>query len=342
MKKYGKLIALSILAILILWFFGRNLDWGLVLASLRKARAGYIIIATLVICLGYLLRAIRWQVLLAPITPSSIWDLFATTTVGFTAVFFVGRMGEIVRPVWLPMLDKRVRPAAALVTIGVERIFDLASLICFFAVNLIWFTPPAGRVGELDAIKLMGYSMLLGTAIGFIGLYIYRLYSAPIISWFDRFMSHPRFPKQVRRILLSLMKQLATSLEVLTDWREILSITFWTILLWVSIAIPTWFVMLAFDLPLNFSDALFVMGFAAVGSVVPTPGGAAGAFHAATANGLIFLNTPKETAFAVSIVMHLVYFAPAVAFGLYYFIRGELSFAGFREMLSANPTAEEG
>ena len=139
MRKSLKFIILFLFAIFIFWFFGRNLDWSEVSQSLRKANAFYLILATFIICVGYLLRAIRWKVLLAPITETSLRELFATTTVGFAAVFLVGRMGEIVRPMWLPMRDKRVRPSAALITLGVERIFDMASLICFFAVNLIWF-----------------------------------------------------------------------------------------------------------------------------------------------------------------------------------------------------------
>lgn len=140
---------------------------------------------------------------------------------------------------------------------------------------------------------------------------------------------------------MSLMRQLAFSLDILKDWREIANVTGWTILLWLAIAVPTWLVMLAFDLPYDLTGALFVMGWAAVGSLVPTPGGAAGAFHAATAGGLIFLNTPRDTAVAVSIVMHLVYFAPAVIFGLYYFLRGDISIAGIKHLLSSVTSVED-
>ena len=66
--------------------------------------------------------------------------------------------------------------------------------------------------------------------------------------------------------------------------------------LWFAIAVPTWLVLLAFNLPLDFSASLFIMGFAAVSSVVPTPGGAAGAFHTATAASLIFLNVDQNVA----------------------------------------------
>ena len=142
MPKSIKFILLCLFAILILWFFGRNLNWQEVGDSLQKANPVYIILAVLVICLGYFLRAMRWKVLLEPITKVGLKELFATTTVGFAAVFFVGRAGEIVRPMWLPMLDKRVRPSSALVTLFLERIFDLAALICFFSINLLFFDPP--------------------------------------------------------------------------------------------------------------------------------------------------------------------------------------------------------
>jgi hypothetical protein len=118
---------------------------------------------------------------------------------------------------------------------------------------------------------------------------------------------------------------------------------FWTLVLWLAIAVPTWFVLLAFGLDLTFSDAIFIMGFAAVSSVVPTPGGAAGAFHTATAASLIYLRSDIrfEDAAAVSIAMHLVYFAPAVIFGLYYFFHGDISIERFRSLLSSEHAVEE-
>lgn len=336
-----KFILLFLVAVIIVWFFGRNLDWAAVLGSLEKARAGYIIAAVLIICLGYVLRAKRWQVLLEPITETSFRELFATTTVGFTAVFFVGRAGEIVRPMWLPMRDKRVRPSAALVTLGIERIFDLAAIVTFFSANLLFIDVPHGREFEFAYAGIVGWFLLAGVIAGFLALWIYHRISDRFISMVSRITDHRFIPGKIRSIIISILKQLAKSLDILKDWREVVSITFWTFLLWLAIAVPTWLVMEAFDLPLGLSAALFVMGWAAFGSVVPTPGGAAGAFHAATAGGLIVLNIPQETAAAVSIVMHLVYFAPAVIFGLYYFLRGDISVEGFKSLLSSEPKLQE-
>ncbi len=328
-------------AVFILWFFGRNLDWGAVIVSLKKADPLYLTLAFIGICIGYFLRAVRWRVLLAPITESRLRDLFATTTVGFAAILIVGRAGEIVRPMWLPMRDRRVRPSSALVTIFVERVFDLASLIAFFSISLIWFRTPVGHESEFASIKNVGNLMIVAVVAGFVGLFIYHRYSVPIIKFFAALTDRKFIPVRLRDLFLGLMESLAKSLDILKSPREIFWVTFWTAALWLSIAIPTWLVLLAFGLQMSFLDSTFVMGVASLGSLVPTPGGAAGAFHAATAGSLIILGVDREQAVAISIVMHLIYFVPAMVFGLYYLFRGDISIERFRSLLSSENAERE-
>lgn len=343
LRKHVKFIILLLFALFLLWFFGRNLDWKLVRESLSRADAFYITLSVVIICIGYFLRAVRWQVLLAPITASNLRELFATTTVGFAAIFLVGRAGEIVRPMWLPMRDNRVRPSAALVTLGLERIFDLAALVCFFALNLIWFKPPAGREREFEFVEFAGFAMLAGVVAAFVALALYQRCQQRVIDWLRRFTAKEWFPRRLRRVIISVMEKLAGALSIMKDGRELFMVSFWTFLLWAAIALPTWLVLLAFDLQITFGDSLFIMGFAAVSSVVPTPGGAAGAFHTATAASLLFLKPEirVEDAAAVSIAMHLVYFAPALIFGVYYFVHGDISIERFRSLLSSENAVEE-
>lgn len=342
MRKYFKFFVLSALAILILWYFGRSLDWNEVWSSLRRADALQLIIATAIICFGYLLRAFRWRTLLAPITESNLRDLFATTTIGFAAVFLFGRAGEVVRPLWLPMRDKRIRPSAALVTIGLERICDLIAIVLLFALNLLWFQAPAGREAEYVMVNRAGLLMLIGTVVGLAALALFTRFSQSIVAWVESWLERSRFvPKNLKRIVLSLLKNLAASLQILRDPKELALIVFWTGTLWFAISIPTYLVLTAFGLPLSFSDALFIMGWAVVGSLVPTPGGAAGAFHATTAAALIFMNVNRSDAAAAAIVMHLVYFAPALAFGIYYFLHGDISWTRFRSMIVGDDESSE-
>jgi uncharacterized protein (TIRG00374 family) len=241
------------------------------------------------------------------------------------------------------MRDRRVRPSAALVTLGLERIFDMASLICFFAFNLLFFTPQAGREHEFEFVEIVGWLLLVGAIGGFIVLIVYQRVSEGVINWFDRMTTRSWIPSRLQKIFISVLKQLSSALAILRDWRETFWVSFWTLALWFAIALPTWFVLLAFGFPITFSDSLFIMGFAAISSVVPTPGGAAGAFHYATAASLVFLRpeTKHEDAAAMAIAMNLVYFAPAVFFGLYYFVRGDISIERFRSLLSSENAERE-
>ncbi|MEQ1642620.1 MAG: lysylphosphatidylglycerol synthase transmembrane domain-containing protein [Pyrinomonadaceae bacterium] len=341
MRKYVKFIVLVLLAVAIFWFFGRNLDWQQVRAGLTRANPVYLAMAFVGICLGYLIRAVRWQVLLSPIVKAKLGDLFATTTVGYTAILFVGRAGEIVRPMWLPMRDRQIRPSAALVTILIERVFDLASLMIFFSISLIWFRTPVGHEAEFATIKLVGNIMAAVIVGGFIGLIIYHRYSVTFIGWVEKLTDRSFVPARLRYMVLSLMRNMATALDILKSPRQILLAAFWTIALWVAIALPTWMVLLAFDLPMTFLDSTFVMGVASLGTLIPTPGGAAGAFHAATAGSLIILSVEKEQAFAVSLVMHLIYFVPALIFGFYYLFHGDISIERFRSLLSSENAEKE-
>ena len=132
MKKYRKYIefgALVVLAAGLIWWFGRSLDWAQVKEALRRGDWRLIGIACLIIGIAYLLRALRWQAFLAPLTRASLHEIWVATTVGFAAVLLIGRMGEVVRPVVLPMRDRRVRPAASFVTIMIERIYDMLTNI---------------------------------------------------------------------------------------------------------------------------------------------------------------------------------------------------------------------
>ena len=139
---------------------------------------------------------------------------------------------------------------------------------------------------------------------------------------------------RLKRALLSTLEQLATALSVLSDVRQLAISIGWTVLLWVSVALGNLFVFRAFGLPFGMSQVLFVLGWSMVGSAVPTPGGAAGAFHAATGAALVLLGVGRDQAAAIAIILHLVDFAPAALFGLFYFLRGDINVARLRSLTS--------
>lgn len=334
-RKYLEFAALLLLAGLIIWWFGRRLDWDQVKLAMRKSDWRLIIVASVIILFAYVWRAIRWQALLKPLAKANLYEVWIATAVGFGAVLLIGRAGEVVRPVVLPMRDKRVRPAASFVTIMIERLFDTMTVILLFALNLLWLAPTAGTQTDFGRARIMGFG-LLGILFAALALLIwFRRRSQVLIEWLDRRIS-PRsnLAKRVKHAVTSTLEQLATALSVLSDVRLLGITVFWTLLLWGSVALANLLVCRAFGVPFNFSQILFVMGWSMVGSAVPTPGGAAGAFHAATGAALVLLGVGRDQAAAIAIILHLVDFGPAAIFGLFYFLRGDINMTRLRALIS--------
>jgi hypothetical protein len=335
-RKYLEFGALCLLAVAILWWFGRKLDWSEVREAVSHANPYLLTLAVAIISLAYLFRAARWGALLAPLSPASLRNLFIATTVGFGAVFLLGRTGEVVRPVVLPMRDPKISPSASFVTIMVERIYDMIAVVVLFAVNLLWFKPPANAAVEFGRVRMAGIILLFVALLGVFGLTQFRKKSAGAIKWVKGTLEGRRFiPFRLTRAVVSILEQLARALRVLVNARELAITVAWTAMVWLAIALANVLVLRAFGLPFGLTETIFVMGWSLVGSLVPTPGGAAGAFHAATAAGLMLLGVARETAAAISIVLHVVDFGAALIFGMYYIIRGDINLSRLRAKTSS-------
>jgi len=316
----------------LLYWFARDLDAAAVWTTILRANWSLLALATLLTASTYLIRAIRWRALLDPVSPGvKLSSLFASTSLGFAAVFLVGRTGEIVRPVTLSSKE-HVRPSASLATILVERIFDMLTVIAVFAVDLLVFRPPLADAATISRIRWSGV-ILMGVAIGSIfGLVMLYRHRVGAVDFLNRALEP--FGRRIRKGVVNVVSHFAEALSILHDRRELVVVAGWSVLLWLVCAVVNSLVFNAFGLKLSLSGATFVLGFGLVGSLVPTPGGAAGAFHMATAGGLMMLGTSENDAKSIAIVLHLIVFGCALPLGIYYFLRGGYSLSRLRAALS--------
>lgn len=341
MRKHLKFVALSAVAALVLGWFVWSLDRESVAAAMRRADWRLVGLAVALVWLTYLIRAFRWRTLLRPLAPrASLREAFAATTVGFAAIFLVGRaVGELLRPAFLSLRDPEVRPGPAFVTIAVERLCDTTAVVLLFAANLLFLRLPGVEEGALARVREAGAVCLAGALLGFAALLWFRRRAGAVAGWLDaRFERWPAPLARAGRVATGLLAQLADTLGVFTDARAALATVGWTAALWGVITAANLLVLRAFGLPLGVGETVFVLGWSLVGSLLPTPGAGAGTYHAATAHGLVYyLGAGKSEADAATIVLHLVVFGSSLAFGLYYFLRGGVSLARLR---GAAETAE--
>lgn len=337
-RKSFKFLLLLLLAVLIGWWFGRKLDWAQVRVSLAQADWRLLIAATGLVIFTYLQRAFRWRTMLAPMTQTTLSELFTATVVGFGAILLIGRAGEAVRPVVLSLRNPRIKAGTSFMTIVVERLFDLiASFICF-ALCLFWVSAPPGHEAAFQRLNQTGALLMVASVIGLVALVIFQRRSAAIIAWCESHLAKWAFmPALVSRLVLGSLRHLAQALSIFVDRREMLKVTLWTVFLWSVIVVYDWLVLKAFGLPFGLAEATFIMSWSLVGSLVPTPGGAAGAFHAAAAAGILFLGHPgvtPEKAAAAALMIHLTGFGPALPIALFYLVRGDINLTRLREKVA--------
>jgi uncharacterized protein (TIRG00374 family) len=344
LRKHLKFVVLCLFAGLLLAWFGWNLNWADVSAAIGRADWPLIALAVVIVWATYLIRAFRWKTLLAPLAPdASVREVFAATTVGFSAIFLLGRAGEVVRPAFLPLRDRAVRPGPAFVTIAVERVCDTAAVIILFAANLLVLRLPGVDRRAFELVREAGLLLLAGALVGLFALFLFRRHAGATTAWLEaRLERLPRVLRGAGKVVVGLLAQLAQALGVLTNARALLVTIGWTAALWAAITLANMLVLRAFGLGVSVSETVFVLGWSLVGSIVPTPGAGAGSYHAATAYGLMnYLGAPETEAKAAVIILHLVVFGSSLFFGLYYFLRSGFSLSRLRELVASEAAEAE-
>ena len=329
------IISLLVGALFVYWF-AHKLNWTEVWLEVREANWAQLALAIALFIGTYLVRVLRWRTLLAPMAEASFAGLFRATVIGFSALFVMGRAGEmIVRPAALSVKEK-IHPSASYATVMVERVFDMIMVVIFFAVNLVFFEHTSGDVEVMKIltwIKVAGGLLLLLAIAGIWGLYKFRRHRERAIAFLERQLKW--LPKAVKTGFISLLKYISESLGLLHDVRELTIVVSYTVLLWLMVAVAHLLVVRAFDIAyqvIPFTGAVFVMGLSMLGSVVPTPGGATGPFHTASQASLTLLGVPSNKAASVAIILHLVIFAPATFFGMFYLLQEGLSLENLKRI----------
>lgn len=332
--KHLKIAALLLISAVVLWRLWRGLSWSEMRQSFVQANSLLLVSAIGVSSATNLLRSFRWRVLLSPSARVGVHDVFAATNIGIGGSFLFGNaVGELLRPVVLPLLSPQVRRTTAFLTIIVERVFDLSVLCMLFGLSLLWFPLISNQAFQTVHLNELGVVLLALPALAVVTL-VYlrrRLINRPVRQTGERQVA----PGRLRRAASHFLQHLMRGLSTLTNFRELVVVALWTSVQWLSVIFTNWLVLRAFGLPFGVKETVLVMAFGLAGSFVPTPGGAAGAFHAALSGGLILLGVELEKAAAISIAAHLVGFIPALVFGSYYLLRCGVDLTQLQREVSA-------
>jgi uncharacterized protein (TIRG00374 family) len=173
---------LAALAALVVWGRDRiHFDFGVFGAQLAQADWRKIAIALGCIYVCYVIRSVRWALLLRHNKKVGLLSLLGTQVIGFTAVALIGRIADPVRPYLVAR--KTGLPLSNQVAVYiVERLFDLASMALIFCSVIL--LAPAGALPHPE-IKKVCYMALATTVGGALFLVAVRLAGEMVASFLD-------------------------------------------------------------------------------------------------------------------------------------------------------------
>src|SRR5271168_2596049 len=305
------------------------------LHAVRNANPYLLLLSIVAIYCCYALRALRWKVFQGNLGPSRFWQIYSMTLAGFSAVFFLGRAGEPVRPVLLARKEKL--PVADMFGIYVlERIFDLASMAVIAAIGLLLFKSHA-RVGEqaatLQAAAKTGGAVFSAAVLAAIGFLVYlRLHGTALL---EKKLQGWHAAHGGRAMVARVLLGLARGVQAIRSASELMLAVFYTAAHWFLVLLVYFWVSHAFGGALgtiDLGDAMLVLAFTLAGSAVQLPGVGGGAQVATFLAFTTILGVEKEPAAAAAIVLWLISFAACSLAGVPLLLREGFSPGKLREI----------
>lgn len=295
------------------WWFVAGADWASAIDALRQVQLPWVVAAAAVLFTEFLIRALRWRVLLRSLAPTARYSrLLVATLIGMALnVVLPFRAGDLARP-WLGSRETGL-PLLPLVTVAVfERVFDLVGLLGVFlmAVALLPHSADSALIASLRVGGLVfGGAGLLGLG-GMVWAAANEARTRGIYEWLLRFLPGP-----VAGRFRVLFQGLATGLRGARDPVALAEALALSLLHWFNGTVSIWLLFHAFGLPLPFGAACFTSVLLALTVILPQAPGFIGPFQFGVANALRIWGVPGGAPDAYAIVFWAVSFVPVTTVG---------------------------
>lgn len=305
---------------------GWNFDWSIFFSTIRNIHWGWLTLSVAFTVFTSVVRAFRWQELLAPIKKVGFGPTFTTTVMGFSAIFVFGRAGELVRPLWMARREK-ISVSASFATIIVERFLDSTLLIGMFSWALLTVKVSSESANELASMKHAAWYIVAVSAGAIALLFLLRSNVELVVSYIP-------FPK-----IASLIENFGHGLSFLQSGRSFAIVLFHSIVLWITIALQAWLTLKGMNFTLPFAATTLVMVGAAIGSVAQIPG-IGGGFQLAFAFCMTkFFRVPAEAALSAAMIGYVTNNLPTLAATIPCMLKDGLTIKEIRNTIR-NPRSE--
>ncbi len=328
---------------LCLWLALRDVDLKAIAQALMEAEWWLIVVVAMpcqVACIY--LRAVRWKFLTDPIQPIGWRALSRATFIGFAGNNLLPlRVGEFLRA-WALAREVGGQATPFFGTIVFERVLDTLCFVVMLLAVLAFHS-----FGEGEAISPGGVASI--AVVGLCGLAAVRFFPDPLLKLLS-FFCRP-LPESWAVRIEGLARSLMLGISSLRGFRPVFGIVAYSFLLWgVLVMIPFLVGMDAAGVKFDTPQETLLAAYCSLVVVIlfisaPSAPGFFGTYHLAVQFALADFGVPPEQGFVVGVLVHLSYWLPVTAIGLFHLMRlrssldpGELSEVQAVASISKDPT----
>lgn len=305
MNKAFKFIIGVGISVLFFWLAFNGISIDEVLDVAKDMEYGWILPFALVVLVAHFLRAERWRLLLSEEKERNRLTLFTGVMLAYMLNYAFPRLGEVTRPVYVAR--KEGDSSTKLIgTIVLERVVDMLSMIVLTVFVAIFLINDQEKLSQLVNTDILGAdsSLLLLVIVGVVGLVLLA-----IVYFIIKKLAESN--EKVDNLFQKIIALVKTFIDGVLAIRELKSwplFVLYTLLIWVCYIlmtfIPFWMFDLADTYHLDLVDALIITVIAAIGIIIPAPGGF-GTYHLITQQALLILySIPAATGFAYATINH--------------------------------------
>jgi uncharacterized protein (TIRG00374 family) len=287
-----------VLAVVLLYFSLRGLDFAEIGKTLAAARLWPLFAALLLEVLALWLRSFRWRVLLGANAKVPLMDVFWANSIGYLGNNVLpARMGELMR-VEILKRTQSVSRSYILATALIERVMDAGVLVLLTSVALLVL--PGLPVWLERASRV--FSLLSG--IGILVLFLLPHAESRLLSYLNR---SPRGSEILSRFL--------EGLRSLHSWARSIVFLLLTLVIWPVDSMAGVLVAQSISVEMPFLTALIVLAALGLSSAAPSTPGFVGVFQFVAVNVLSPFGIGREMAIAWVLLFQAICYVVQCGFG---------------------------
>ena len=320
MNKYYKLFLSFIITAVCIYFAFRGENYISLFSQIRDIKSSFLILSILLLVFSCYIRALRWKYILSYNKSINTHLLFGSVMVGYFGNNVLPfRLGEILRS-YSAAFYYNISFTSVLGSVVLERIMDLGFVIIMFFIILPWFPIKVHSliiVMIFLAIIIISFFLLLGLAKYF--------------SFFTKIKSYSIFKNDIFKKLINVFEIFSNSIISIKNSEYNSQIIFLSIILWGFYYFATYFILLAFNIDLDFLSILVIIIVSSIAIGIPAMPGAIGTYEAGVKFAMVSLiGITSEKALAFALVSHAASFIPFTVLGAIYFFLGSVKLSDLK------------